>query len=386
MRQLSSSISSFEPPRTELLGHRGFRRRFLATLVWTIISIAILDVTIGLIFRSPPEPQAIPTTMQFYFDYGRSIEGKLRRMVGATVAQDAPIIVAGWIAHDCSRSISIPAGKLGIEIYGNSFTLNIAGAMEKLDPRLAMEHFGGPGAPPSHSYACFLLRNQTEQTRAPIQIFGVLASSLRRMVTISGLTTTFELPQPFTYPRYTIRSDGHLTPHQASIRSPEDLHAALADRVKWRAFVGELAAMDAFYAPEMMDANIADHSVLLRMVRRAWGQRLLRDRTASLHPETGFDGAPEIASVLRAILVDFADRARASGQRPIVVLFEDRGYGGVLSTMLAAELEKNHIGFVATGRVVDTDDPHNFVPDGHFTPAAFSEIARAALRLVNEAP
>ena len=232
-------------------------------------------------------------------------------------------------------------------MYGNSFTLNIAQQMEKLDPRLAIEHFGGPGAPPNHSYACFVLRNETGQTRAPIQLFGVLADSLRRMLTISGLTTTFELPQPFTYPRYTLGSDGRLVPHQASIQSPDDLHAALADPVKWQAFVDELAANDAFYAPEMMHANFADHSVLLRMVRRAWGQRLLRDRTASLHPETGFDGAtPEIASCTAGhfIVVDFADRARACQvKRPIVILFEDRGTAGCFRICWERTLEqKSH--------------------------------------------
>lgn len=386
MRQLSSSISSFERLvswRSRTFGHRKSRLRFLATLLWTIISIAILDIAIGWIFRPPADPQAIPSTLQAYFDYGRSIEGKLRRMVGGSNGDDAPIIDAGWIAHDCNRSIEIPAGKLGIEMYGNSFTNNLGLAMEKLDPHLAIEHFAGPGAPPNHSYACFVHRNETGLARAPVQIFGVLAGTLRRMLTISGLTTSFELPQPFTYPRYTIGSDGRLVPHEASIQSPDDLRAALADPQKWRAFLGELAELDAFYSPEMMRANFADHSVLLKMVRRAWGQRLLRERTAALRPETGFSGAPEINSVLRAMLINFADRARMSGQRPLVVLFEEHGSGGVLSSMLATVLRENHIGFVATGQIVSSDDPHNFVPDGHFTPAAFSEIARATLRLLH---
>jgi hypothetical protein len=125
---------------------------------------------------------------------------------------------------------------------------------------------------------------------------------------------------------------------------------------------------------------------VLRLIRRAWGQRVLRDRTASLHAESGFSGAPEIALVLRAILVDFANRARAFGQRPIVILIEDRGYGGLLSDILAATLERDHIEFIATGKIIQADDPHNFVPDGHFTPAAFSEIARATLRLLNRTP
>ena len=102
--------------------------------------------------------------------------------------------------------------------------------------------------------------------------------------------------------------------------------------------------------------------------------------------ETGFDGAPEIAPVLRAILVDFAGRARAAGQRPIVILIEDRGYGGLLSAILAPTLQESHVAFIATGQIVRTDDAQNFVPDGHFTPAVFSELARAMLRVLDRTP
>ena len=119
------------------------------------------------------------------------------------------------------------------------------------------------------------------------------------------------------------------------------------------------------------------------MIRRAWGQRSIRDRTEALHAEAGFSGAPEIVAVIRGILMDFANRAHAAGQRPVVILIEDRGYGGLLSAILAPMLRKSHIEYIATGEMVATDDPHNFVPDGHFTPAVFSEFARAILRLLN---
>lgn len=388
MRQLSSSISSFEWPALlqPQIGRRKFRYRFFATILSMIMSLVALDIVIGFAFRPPDDPLAIPTTLQAYFDYGRSVEGKLRRMVGVDDAHDAPIVEAGWLARDCTRSTSIPRGKLGIDVYGNSFSQAIAEQMERLDPGLAFTHFGGPGAPPNHSYACFVQRNESGHAAAPVQIIGVLAGTLRRMLTIGGLTTSFEQPQPFAYPRFTISSDGHLVPHWASIQSPDELRSALADRIKWRAFLDELSQLDAFYAPEIVSANFADHSVLLRLIRRAWGQRVLRERTASLHLESGFSAAPEIALVLRAILVDFAERARAFDQRPIVILMEDRGNGGLLSDMLRATLEQDHIEFIATGKIIQADDPHNFVPDGHFTSAAFSEIARAMLRLMNRTP
>ena len=93
-------------------------------------------------------------------------------------------------------------------------------------------------------------------------------------------------------------------------------------------FLDELATHDCFYAPRVFQADIFDHSVLARMIRRAWGQRVLRARTAALRAADGFSGAPDIAPVLRAMLIDFANKARAAGERPIVILIEDRGYGG----------------------------------------------------------
>jgi hypothetical protein len=389
MRLPSSSISSFEGSamlQPQMLGHRKFRRRVLAILLSTILCLVGLDLAVGLIFRPPADPRGVPAPLQAYFDYGRSIESKLRRMVGVDSEHDALIVNAGWLAHDCDRSVSFPADKLGIEVYGNSFSLAIAEQIEILDPRFAIQHFGGPGASPNHSFACFVQRNESGQARAPIQIIGVLGSSLRRMLTISGLTTSFEQPQPFTYPRYTLGTEGHLIAHRASIQSPDELRSALADPVQWGTFVDELATMDAFYTPEMMSANLTDNSVLLRMVRRAWGQRVLRDRTAALHAEMGFDGSPELAPVLRAILIDFANRARAAGQRPLVILIEDRGYGGLLSAILARTLRESKIEFIATGEIASSDDPHNFVPDGHFTPAVFAEIGRATLRVLNRTP
>jgi hypothetical protein len=386
MRLSSSSIFSFDGlmmRRSPPLGYRRFRRDVLATVLSTIVSLVALDVAVDIVFGLPADPQAPATTMETYFDYGRSVEGKLRRMVAVDATHDAPIIEAGWLAHDCSRSETIPAGKIGIDMYGNSFSEYIGSFMEKIDPAISIEYFGGPGAPPSHSYACFVMRDEARKTTAPIQVIGVLGSSMRRMLTISGVTTTVEQPQPFTYPRYSIGPDGRLVAYSASIQSVDELRTALQERAKWRQFNDELATMDAFYAPEMMSENIADRSVLLRMMRRAWGQRVIRDRTASLHAETGFSGAPEIASVARAILKDFAKRARAAGQRPIVILIEDHGFGGLLSAVLSSTLKENHIEFIATGEFVRADDPYNFVPDGHFTPVMFLKIARAVLQLVD---
>ncbi len=157
---------------------------------------------------------------------------------------------------------------------------------------------------------------------------------------------------------------------------------ALNNSDKWRAFTEDLAGNDYFYARSLFQADVLDYSVMGRLIRRAWGQRLINERTDALRAMDGFSGAPEISRVLTAILADFAMKASARGARPIVILIEDRGYGESLSKMTAPSLRSNNIDFVATSTLVSPEDSGNFVADGHFTPAAFQKIARAVLAIL----
>jgi hypothetical protein len=375
---LSTSNSELGPCK-RLRVHARLRRRILDTVLWTIGALIFIDVGVGFAFRLPSDPLRAPSSLQAYFDYGRSIEGKLRREVGSTPEKDAAIVKAGWIANECGITTPTSAGKLTFDIYGMSFSNQIADQMIRADPNLASQGFAGPAAPPNHSYACFLHRVEANLDRASVQILGILASSIPRMVTISGLSTSFEGPQSFTYPRYSLTSNGQLVGHSPSIDTEEDLRAALADSVKWRTFLNELATNDYFYSERVFQADVFDNSVLGRMIRRAWGQKALRSRTASLRAADGFSGASDIAPVLRAILIDFANRVRTAGQRPIVILIEDRGYGGTLSAIAAPALRANQVDFVTTSQIASPDDPGNFLSDGHFTPAANEKIARAVL-------
>ena len=386
MLRSSSSTFSSELVRSKRLNDfTQLKRYVLGIVLWTIGALVLFDAVVGLAFRQPSDPRQASSSLQTYFDYGRSIEGKLRRLVGSTPEQDALIVEAGWLANDCDIATPPPPGKLAFDIYGMSHSAQLAEQMLRLDSGLAGHSFGGPAAPASHSYACFVRRVEAKRERAPVQILGLLASQIPRLETISGLTTSFEGPMPFTYPRYSLVSGGRLVGFFPSITSREDLRAALADPEKWHAFLNELAANDLFYAERIFRADVFDHSVLGRMIRRAWGQRTLRDRTASLRAEDGFSGAPDISPVLRAILIDFANKARAAGERPIVILIEDRGQGGIFSKMITSTLRENRIEFITTSDIVSPNDNSNFVSDGHFTPAANEKIARAVLSLLGRA-
>ena len=115
------------------------------------------------------------------------------------------------------------------------------------------------------------------------------------------------------------------------------------------------------------------------MIRRAWAQRSFRIRIAELRPDDNFSGSPDIAPVLINILLDFAAKARAAKQLPIVILFENKDYGTALSATAAPALIANRIDFVATSTISSPTDPSNFLNDGHFTAAVNDKIARAVL-------
>ena len=141
-------------------------RRVLSIVLWTIGALIIIDLAIGFIFRVSADP-ARATSLHRYFEYGRSIEGKLRRYVGSSPDEDAMIMRAGWLGDCDVRTIAIP-GKLMFDIYGMSFSNNVADRLEKLAPNLASQRFAGPAAPPNHSYACFARRARMGLDRAPI--------------------------------------------------------------------------------------------------------------------------------------------------------------------------------------------------------------------------
>lgn len=357
-------------------------QRVLTTLLWTVGLLAVIDMAVGWTFQLPVDPRQKPSMMQRYFDYGRSIEGKLRHQTGPTPDRDAPMLQAGWLTKECGGEAATPAGQFGVDLYGMSFSSKIAAEMTKLDPGVTVHSFAGPGASPNFSFACFQHRRATGRELAPVQIFSVLASSLPRLQTVSGLTTSFEEPAPFTYPRYRVGAGGRLLETAPGVQTADEFHAILADPVRWQAYLDHLAAQDAFYQPWLIRADIFDHSVIGRMIRRAWGQQHKRALVAALRADEGFAGAPEIPQVLGAILRDFAANARKAGARPVVLLIEDQGIGTALSKVAGPMLAADGIEFLATSTIASPRDTQNFITDGHFTAPVSVKIARALLTML----
>jgi len=362
------------------------RTRQLSVLLWTLASVVVIDFALGAISRMPDDPRIEPSSLQRFFNYGRSIEGKLRELIKPDDKQSGPIVVAGWTDSVCRRTVSNVSGSLGISIFGNSFSGQLTDAIRKVDSTTSVEEYLGPGAPPSHSYACFVEENAFGGDPHDVQIIGITASSLPRMESIWGVTTSFEYPQPYAFPRYRIGPDGNLIAHEPSVRSPDDLRRILSDRAKWDDWLAELSANDYFYVRSLTSEDLADKSVMARMVRRGFAQQISRSRSAKLRGNDGKFVAPDIVNVLPKLISNFVKIARDSGKRPIVVLFEEYGYDGTLMPLLGSTLAHDHIEYVYSGDFAPAKDLRNYVSDGHFTPESNVKIATALLKMIDEKP
>jgi hypothetical protein len=377
MSHRSSSTSSSKARGTTR------RKQSCVVLLWTFAFLALFDVAVNLAFPYPdPSSARTPTALQQYFDYGRSAEAKVRRIVGETDDTTLPIGLAGWLDPESWKGIPTqPEHDDGVlvAIYGMSFAFHIGEALQEFEPRVTLRRIGGPGAPPNHSYCAYTIDRDSHE--APVVMLGILASSIRFMPTVTGATGFFERPYPYTYPTYAVREDG-LRAIWPPVRSLEDLRVAVREPAQWDVFETFLKAHDAYYSPLLFKENWSDRSATLRMLRRAWFQHNNLAFLNSIHGSEGFDEDADFVPVLRAIVTNFADTARGDGALPVIALIQDSGYDDHLYRLLHETLDANDIPYISTHAICPATDRANFVSDGHFTHEANQELGKALQQLI----
>lgn len=365
------------------------RLALLKTLGWALGFLALADVAINLAFPLPADPRTPPSAMARYSDYGRSIEAKLRRDIGASDAVSSPLALAGWIDSGCHQAIPAEAGRRIVSVYGMSFSGQIGAALEKIDGQFKTVSFGGPGAPPNHTFKCFETRFAATPAgvvdASEVVVFGILASSVKGLLSMTGATTGFERPAPFGYPRYVV-DGGTLREIPTPVPTLQAWREALASPSRLAQVEAELAHHDHFYEDGLFRANVTDASAVVRMTRRAVAQRHLRALARSVLGPDGFEDRPDIGPVLQAMARSFAERARAAGKRPVLLLIQDGSSGTSLEKLLAPTLVAAGIDWVSTAADAPTSNPANFVGDGHFTTHANQRIARRLRDLLDQLP
>lgn len=372
--------------------HRKFHRNWairkaFVTVLCTMFFLCVFDLAINVLFPYPANPLAVhPKQIQVYFDYGRSVEGKLSHMLGPSDDKSAAIAQAGWLDPEQWQHLNLPTRRkpgddLLMAVYGNSFSEQVAAAVESLDPKITIRFIGGPAAPPNHSYAAYTLDRGAHQ--ADIVVLGILASSVKALRTLNGMTWQFEAPAPYSYPRYMLQ-DGKLKAIMPKVGTLAQLRAAFYDPPHWNDYIKQLQEHDEFYNSFLFHHNLLDRSAIIRMMRRAFAQRYQAMQTSQAYSKTtGFNAEVEVP-LLQAITTEFAAAVRKDGKLPIVLLFNDQGYADHLFQALKSTLESNSIPYISSHTIAPATDIRNFIPDGHFVKSVNQKIGQAMLSLINQ--
>jgi hypothetical protein len=386
MHQRNSSTSSSKPPTVlEKLSSEAVPRRskktvssVLKTGLYSLVSLVALDVAINVVFRYPSDPLNVnPNSLALYFDYGRSLEGKVFRQLGKTDELSAPIARAGWLEGQPEEQ---PSSAL-VAIYGMSFSNQVGEALQKIDPTLTTRLIAGPYAPPNHSFAAY--QRDRAHHPAKVVVFGILASSVQGLDAMTGTTLGGEVPAPYTFPQYDL-VEGRLKAVYPKIQSLAQLRAAHENPQQWQEFVAQLAERDRFYDPLSFQQNILDQSALFRMARRSWTRSHREQVIKSIHTPQGFNPQWKQIPVLQRMVVEFAAAAKQDGAIPLVLLIQDQGYDDHLYRVLQPTLRQAGIDYVSTHEIAKANDRQNFVGDGHFTAAANQQIAAKVLAVIDQ--
>ncbi len=344
-------------------------RREIKVGLLTLGALALMDfaVATALTVADAAIPPLQPLVR--YFEYGRSVPGKIDRWIAEPDAPGA-LLDVGWrdaiLRNSAEGFAEDPPGPT-LRVYGMSFSNHIATAARALEPSLRVDSHGGPSAPPNFAYALFE-DDRANRREGDAVALAILSSSVPAMAALSNRTWVFEQPAPFTYPIYAAEGDG-LRRIDPLVESLAEEMAARADPALGAAWRAQLAAEDAFYGPAAFGATTLDRSPFFRQVRRALALGAIARREAAVLE--GRAGPAPVGETIRAMIRSFAQTARADGQTPVVLLIQTRDPADVDVLALArAALERDDVPYLATAELVDPGDPSVFLPDGHYTEAA----------------
>lgn len=374
MNLLNLSISSFDDMK--YMKESG---KFLTMIaIWYIFA----DLAIGYIFSQPEGNNSkAPTSLVDYFNYGRSIESKVERLVNSSDEKRLSLARAGWfkpLENETENHGSGSTARKRVSVYGMSFSNRVGRELAKLDDSLDVQLYTGPSAPLNHSYAYYKSHHHGEND---VVILTILASSLPRINTVTHMTSNFEAPSPHFYPRFTVKNN-QLESTSVPVNSLEEFREKMSDPEKWQEIRNFLSKNDSYYDPFVFKSSWMDQSTGINLIRRAWGQRELNRTIARFHDNNGFKNHEGITELVQMILKDFSRSTEESGALPIVILFNNRGFADHLFTLVEKTLEEENLAYYSTHEKFPADDLGNFIPDGHFRPDIDKAIAENALEII----
>jgi len=349
---------------------------------WIAIGLLTIDVTINLVFSYPLDPKITsPSQLRAYFEYGRSVEAKLRRMTRQDRFQTAPITLAGW--YEPLEVVEKPASSDNpiVTFYGMSHAVRLAEAVRRVSNQFNVRIVAAPGATANWAYGAYLRDRGGGKSRAAVLAF--MAANLPMIGTMSPMTWNIDAPIPYTADRFYVEN-ANLRVIHPPYTSFEEYVDTFYHPSRFAAALDFFAKNDSMYNHFIMETNALDHSSLFRLVRRAYGQRFLRNMRKHSIDQSGFQPESEQIVVSRMIVHEFTMDARRHGMIPVIFLVNNLGYSDHLFQALKPALTADKVQYVSSHSIVSPSNPRGYLPDSHFTDEVDNELARALLKLIGE--
>lgn len=365
-------------------------KKTLSMLGLVLLFLLALDTGVGLVLTWAGRSGHLGGLVR-YFDYGRSVPGKLAEWE-ARPGMSGNLYDVAWRDALLTRSAKEfaaedPAAGPVIRSYGMSFVNHVTDAAREQDPALVVDAHAGPGAPPNFTYALFR-EDRANRRAGDVVVLGILSSGVPAMAALSNRTWVFEQPAPFTYPVFrpapdpasgTGGGEDGLARIEPMVVTEAQQRALARNSAAARAWRDQLAQEDAFYGAATFGAPWLDISPFVRLVRRALALRHVSRVEGRLREGDAYP----YAEVLGRMISGFARMARADGQYPIVMLIQTRDSRDVdVLSITRSVLERDAIPYLATVALADPRDVTNFLNDGHYKPAVDSQFGAAFRRLL----
>jgi len=373
MNRPSSSISSSERPPT--------RTRAALLVLWTVIGLALIDVAVNLAFPYPADPKITEVgQLRAYFEYGRSIEGKLARITRPEPDQTAPITLAGWYQPLKAEAVGGAAGGPTVSFYGMSHSVRLAHALARTSHRYQARSVGAPGATANWAFGAFLRDRERGQSKAAV--LSIMSINAPMVTTMTAMTWNSAFPMPYTADRFELAGD-RLRRVPLPYESFEAYVRAFYDPHEWAVARAEFKKHDAYYSDLLMRRSPLDQSAIVRLIRRAYELHLERQARARVFDNRGIHADSEEIRLLNAIVRAFAEQSRKDGIVPVVFVVNNYGYGTKLYDALKDTLAGCGIPYLSSHTIVSPTDPRGYLPDSHFTDANDDRLSRALEQVID---
>ncbi len=340
---------------------------------WAIAWLVVIDVAIQAVFPYPSDPKIIdPPKVPSYFDYGRSVEGKLHRMTRCDKNETAPISLSGWYDPLTAAQRSPEGAGPIVTFYGMSHTVLLSETFARVNKDYTTRSVGAPGAPPNWSAGAF----DRDKVNSEFAVLGIMSVAIATLNSASPMFNYFDNPFPYTADRF-VGDGGQIKVIKPPYESFEKYCETISDPQKWEAAVKEMSRDDSTYSAAMFKQDIFDYSAIARLLRRAYGQQRTKAARASSLNTNGYVENSEQILAARRIITHFANAARARGVKPVIFIVNNFGYSDHLYRALKETLEAENISYLNSAAVIAPADPRGYLPDSHFTVEGDEKLALA---------